>query len=227
KIAGIAGIDRRKLRQRLDTGSGPAPGGLRQPSQREGKFATHVVIASSTGGPPALQQIFSALQQPVPIGFAIAQHMPPGFTKAFAERLNKFCALTIREARSGDVMEPGCVLIAPGGKNLILRERSGEIVAYVVDPDSGQRYTPAADALFLSAGEVFGPRALGVVLTGMGNDGARGVVRIKNKGGQTLAEAESSSVVYGMPKEAVATGMVDKIVPLPMMCREILRRCGY
>lgn len=227
KVAGIAGIDRSKLRQRTPDPSPRPDAENKRPALHEGRFVTHVVIGASTGGPPALQQIFSSFQQPIPVAFAIAQHMPPGFTKAFADRLNKFSALEIREARSGDLLAPGRVLIAPGGKNLILRQRSGDVVAYVLDPEPEQRYTPAVDALFSSAGEIFGPRLLGIVLTGMGNDGARGVASIKTHGGQTLAEAESSSVVFGMPKEAAATGKVDKVVPLQLMCREILRRCGY
>lgn len=227
KVAGIAGIDRSKLRQRPAVLSTRPAGEKNRLSLHEGRFVTHVVIGASTGGPPALQQIFSAFQQPIPVGFAIAQHMPPGFTQAFADRLNKFCALDICEARSGDLLTPGRVLIAPGGKNLVLRRHNADVVAYVLDPDPEQRYTPAVDALFSSAGEIIGSRLLGVVLTGMGNDGARGVSSIKTHGGQTLAEAESSSVVFGMPKEAVATGKVDKVVPLPLMSREILRRCGY
>jgi two-component system chemotaxis response regulator CheB len=227
KVAGIAGIDRSKLRQRTPTPSPRADAAKKRLPLSEGRFVSHVVIGASTGGPPALQQIFSALQQPIPVAFALAQHMPPGFTKAFADRLNKFSALEIREACSGDLLTPGLVLVAPGGKNLVLRRRGGDVVAYVLDPEPEQRYTPAVDVLFSSAGEIFGPRLLGVVLTGMGNDGARGVVSIKTHGGQTLAEAESSSVVFGMPKEAAATGKVDKVVPLPLMCREILRRCGY
>ena len=227
KVAGIAGIDRSKLRRHSAAEPLQPHRTEESLSPREGRFATQVVIGASTGGPPALQLIFSAIRQPLPVGFAIAQHMPPGFTKAFADRLNKFCALDVREARSGDLMVPGRVLLAPGGKNLIFRRRDGDVLAYVVDPVPEQRYTPAADALFTSAGEIFGPRLLGVVLTGMGNDGARGVVSVKIHGGQTLAEAESTSVVFGMPKEAIATGKVDKVIPLQLMCREILLRCGY
>jgi two-component system chemotaxis response regulator CheB len=186
-----------------------------------------VVIGSSTGGPPALQNIFSAIQDEIPVAFAVAQHMPPDFTRAFAERLNRFSALTIREAANGDLVSPGVVLIAPGGKNLEFFRKGEEIIAKVSEPKGHQRYLPSVDTMFISAAAVFGPRLLGVVLTGMGNDGAKGIHAIKSNGGTTFAEAEETCVVFGMPKEAIATGMVDQIVSLPMVSREILRHCGY
>ncbi|PLX82571.1 MAG: chemotaxis response regulator protein-glutamate methylesterase [Desulfuromonas sp.] len=190
----------------------------------EGPFR-QIVIGASTGGPPALQQILSAIKGPIPVGIAISQHMPPGFTRAFAERLDKVCALEVREARSGDVMKPGRVLISPGGKNLLFRSRGDKVVASVVSPGPDQRYVPSVDVMFASASEAFGPSILGVVLTGMGNDGAKGIIAIKDAGGATLAEAEESSVVFGMPKEAIATGKVDQVVALPRMGEEILRWC--
>ncbi len=184
-----------------------------------------VVIGSSTGGPPALQQVFSAIQEPLPISFAVAQHMPPAFTKAFAERLNRFSALRIREAESGDIVKPGEVLVAPGGSNLEFFPKGNDVIAKVSEPKDHQRYLPSVDAMFSTAAVVFGPRLLGVVLTGMGNDGTRGVKSVKSHGGFVIAEAEESCVVFGMPKEAIATGDVDRIVPLPRVCHEILRHC--
>jgi two-component system chemotaxis response regulator CheB len=151
--------------------------------------------------------------------------MPPDFTRAFAERLNRYTVLDIREATDGDVIRPGQVLVAPGGCNLELLPRGGEVVAKVTGPQNRQRYLPSADMLFSSAARVFGTRLLGVVLTGMGNDGARGVLDVKLHGGSVLAEAEESCVVFGMPKEAIATGKVDAVVPLAQMCQEILCRC--
>jgi two-component system chemotaxis response regulator CheB len=186
-----------------------------------------VVIGSSTGGPPALQQIFSAIQDEIPVAFAVAQHMPPDFTRAFAERLNRYSALTIREAESGDMVKPGQVLIAPGGKNLEFYQEDDKIVAKVSAPQGHQRYLPSVDKLFASSAALFGDRVLGVVLTGMGNDGAMGTRAVKSAGGSVFAEAEESCVVFGMPKEAIATGLVDRIVPLPSVCDEILQYCGY
>lgn len=186
-----------------------------------------VVIGSSTGGPPALQAIFSSIREPLPVSFAIAQHMPPGFTKAFAERMNKLSAMTIVEATDGDLVLPGKVFVAPGGKNLIFERTRNEVRVRVVNPTPNQRYVPSVDALFASAAEIFAGRTLGVVLTGMGNDGHQGVMAIKKAGGTVIAESEESSVVFGMPKEAIATGCVDKVVSLPLVCGEILRKCGF
>ncbi len=229
KVRIIAGTDMKKvLRRTVATVTGsplPIPTGLRAKS-REGGLR-QVVIGSSTGGPPALQAIFSAIREPLEIGFAISQHMPSGFTRAFGERLNRFCGLQVSEAKHGEVMAPGKVLIAPGGRNLLFRVRAGEVVVDVAEPKGGQRYIPSVDAMFTSAADIFGPQLLGVVLTGMGNDGARGVMDIHRMGGRNIAEAEETSVVFGMPKEAIATGKVDKIVPLPQICAEILQLCGY
>jgi two-component system chemotaxis response regulator CheB len=186
-----------------------------------------VVIGASTGGPPALQTIFSAIREPLPVAFAIAQHMPPGFTKAFAERMNKLSALTISEGIDGDVVLPGKVFIAPGGKNLVFERIGHEVRVRVVNPASEQRYIPSVDALFASAAETFAARTIGVVLTGMGNDGHQGVMAIKKAGGTVIAESEESSVVFGMPKEAIATGCVDTVVPLALVCGEIMRKCGF
>jgi two-component system, chemotaxis family, protein-glutamate methylesterase/glutaminase len=185
-----------------------------------------VVVGASTGGPQALQTIFSAIHEPLSIGFAVAQHMPPNFTRTFADRLNRFSGMEIREAKGGDIVRPGLVLMTPGGKNLTFRRWGGDVLVNPVDPPPRQLYVPSVDVMFESAAQVYGSRLLGVVLTGMGCDGAAGVRRIKERGGEVLAEAEETSVVFGMPKEAIATGLVDEIVPLPKMCQEILRRCG-
>lgn len=230
KVSALARTDMKKVLQRSGLETSGVAGSrkmVKAAFPREGKGGVQVVvIGSSTGGPPALQALFGSLPQPLSVAFAIAQHMPPGFTKAFAERLDRHSFLQIREAVNGDKVYPGTVLIAPGGKNLVFKRRGEEIVALVEDPEPGQRNIPSADVLFRSAAEVFGPAALAVVLTGMGNDGARGIEAIKAKGGQTLAESEESSVVFGMPKEAIATGKVDRVLALPFIAAEIGRRCN-
>jgi two-component system chemotaxis response regulator CheB len=228
KVIEVSGTDMGKVLRRAENKElAPAQKPhLPEKSQRKSGIE-QVVIGASTGGPPALQAIFSAIKSPIKVGFAISQHMPPGFTKAFADRLNKFTALEIKEAANGDRMAPGQVLISPGGMNLTFRRRGEEVLAQVSTPDPHQRYTPSVDVMFNSASDVFGSNLLGVVLTGMGNDGARGTRLIKSRGGQMLAEAEESSVVFGMPKEAISTDCVDRIVPLDGMCAEILKRCGY
>lgn len=183
-----------------------------------------VVIGASTGGPPALQTIFSAIREPLPVAFAIAQHMPPGFTRAFAERMNKLSALTIAEAADGDLVLPSKVFIAPGGKNLVFERTGKDVRIRVVNPAPAQRYVPSVDVLFTSAAETFAAKSVAVVLTGMGNDGHQGVMAIKKAGGSVIAESEESSVVFGMPKEAIATGCVDTVVPLALVCGEIMRK---
>jgi two-component system chemotaxis response regulator CheB len=135
--------------------------------------------------------------------------------------------LDIREAQSGDLVKPGEVLIAPGGKNLEFFPKGQDVITKVSEPKGHQRYLPSVDMLFSSSAAVFGDRLLGVVLTGMGNDGAMGVTSIKSNGGKVFAEAEETSVVFGMPKEAIATGAVDRVVPLSKVCKEILHFCDF
>jgi len=196
--------------------------------QAAGKRSLELVaIASSTGGPPALQGIFSSFDKSYPFAVVVAQHMPHGFTRAFADRLNRTSPFAVREACDGDKIEPGLILIAPGGCNLRLEESGATIKARVVAPDASDRYVPSADVLFASCAPIYGSRMLAVVLTGMGNDGSQGVVTVKERGGQVLAESEDSAVVYGMPREAFATGCVDRVVPLPGVSQAILECGGY
>jgi two-component system chemotaxis response regulator CheB len=185
-----------------------------------------VAIASSTGGPPALQAILTGLPGDLSAALVISQHMPPGFTRSFAERLNKLSALMVREAAAGDRVEPGTVLIAPGGHHLaVSRDRTG-LIAGLEPRSSRDMYAPSADRMMISVAEACGPAALGVVLTGMGKDGADGAVAIKKGRGQCLAESEESAVIFGMPQAAIRTGAVDKVLPLSGMAAEIALRCN-
>lgn len=186
-----------------------------------------VAIAASTGGPPALQGILSAFERSYPVAIVVAQHMPQGFTKTFADRLNRASLFEIREAQDGDLVLPGQVLVAPGGSQMVLEQDNSAIRARVLPPDPAYRYHPSADALFSSCAPLFGNRMLAVVLTGMGNDGSQGIRLVKECGGQVLAESEESSVVYGMPREAVATGCVDRIAPLDDIPRMIVECGGF
>jgi len=229
KVAAIVETDMDKVLRRSQEGGVPKPQRLRS-ALKEGRKKSPfelVAIGASTGGPPALQKIFSEIQDPIPIAFVVSQHMPPGFTRAFADRLNKFSALEVKEAANGDEVRPGRVLVAPGGANMTFRRRGNTIVAHIQDPDPGQRYVPSVDKMFDSVAGFFGLATLGVVLTGMGNDGAAGSFRISEAGGKVLAESEESSVVFGMPKEAIATGKVSRVVDLDGMCDAILNECGF
>jgi two-component system chemotaxis response regulator CheB len=185
-----------------------------------------VAVASSTGGPPALQAILAALPRRFGAGIVIAQHMPAGFTRSFADRLNKLSALMVSEAESGDRILPGRVLITPGGYHLLVRREGADLTADLVPRMPEDVYVPSADRMMASVAEACGPAALAVVLTGMGRDGAEGAFAIKRQGGQCLAESEESAVVFGMPQEAIRTGAVDKVLPLGMLAGEILRRCS-
>src|SRR5208337_389911 len=138
-----------------------------------------VAIASSTGGPPALQAILTSIHAELSAGIVIAQHMPAGFTRSFAERLNKISALLVREAAEGDRVEPGTALVAPGGAHLTVKRDRKDLIISILSRSSDDKYTPSADRMMVSVAEACGPTALGIVLTGMGRDGADGVMAIK------------------------------------------------
>jgi len=175
------------------------------------------VIGVSTGGPNALTQLLPRLPADLPAGVLVVQHMPPGFTEVFAARLNKICAMKVSEAKDGDPVLPGRVLIAPGDQHMkIKRTPFGAIVALSSRPPvNGHR--PSADVLFNSAALEYGPNTLGIIMTGMGEDGAEGIGEIKKAGGRTIAQDELSSVVFGMPKAAIKRGYADRVLPLDGM----------
>jgi two-component system, chemotaxis family, protein-glutamate methylesterase/glutaminase len=169
------------------------------------------VIGTSTGGPPALQYIFERLPAAFPMPIAIVQHMPLGFTKPFADRLNTMCRLTVREARNGDSLIPGRVLVAPAGRHLVV---AGDRTVSLQDEPSNTAHTPSVNVLMRSAACAWPGRVLGILLTGMGDDGAVGMAAIRAAGGVTLGESEASCVVYGMPRAAQRLGAVEYERPL-------------
>jgi two-component system chemotaxis response regulator CheB len=180
-----------------------------------------VAIGTSTGGTQALEAVLTALPR-VCTGIVIVQHMPEMFTAMFAERLNGLCAIEVREARNGDRVLPGLALIAPGGRHMMLRRSGAQYVVDVVEGPLVNRHRPSVDVLFRSVAQVAGGNALGIIMTGMGDDGARGMKEMHDAGARTVAEDESTCVVFGMPKEAIKLGGVDKIVPLDQIPREIV-----
>lgn len=184
-----------------------------------------VAIGSSTGGPPALQSIISVLPEGFPSAVAISQHMPSGFTRYFAERMDKNSKVEVKEAEEGDSVNKGRVLISPGGYHMTFKRKGDSIKVNLKKRSVSDLYTPSVDVMMASASEVFGNRVLGVILTGMGNDGKIGMREIKNKNGQTIAESEETAVVFGMPGEAIKDGSIDIILPLPKIAGEIIRRC--
>jgi two-component system chemotaxis response regulator CheB len=180
-----------------------------------------VLIGSSTGGTQAVEAILMALPADAP-GIAVVQHMPEKFTAMYAERLDRACGMQVREARNGDRLERGLVLIAPGGRHLQLRKAGGQYFAVVLDGPPVNRHKPSVDVLFRSAVDCAGKDALALILTGMGDDGARGMAALRERGARTLAQDEASCVVFGMPKEAIARGGVDAVLPLKEMAAAIL-----
>ncbi len=174
-----------------------------------------LVLGASTGGPTALLDLFSQLPRNSNAAIVVAQHMPERFTRAFAERLDRVSAFSVREAEGAITLCPRQALVCPGGKCIEVEARGQNLVARVVPPHPGDRYSPSADRLFASAAKAAGQRALAVVLTGMGDDGSRGVVEIKKMGGAVLAESEDTAVIFGMPRCAQQTGAVDALLPLP------------
>jgi two-component system chemotaxis response regulator CheB len=180
-----------------------------------------VVIGSSTGGTQALELVLTSLPGDAP-GIAITQHMPEKFTAMYAQRLNTVCAVNVREAKDGDRLERGVVLIAPGGKHLQLRKAGGQYFAQVVDGPPVNRHKPSVDVLFRSAAACAGRDVLAIMLTGMGDDGARGMKQLHDLGARTIAQDEATCVVFGMPKEAIALGAVDEVMPIQNVARAIL-----
>jgi two-component system chemotaxis response regulator CheB len=181
-----------------------------------------VAIGTSTGGTQALEEVLTALPRVAP-GMVIVQHMPEKFTAAFASRLDGLCQVEVREAKSGDRVMQGRALIAPGGKHMMLRRSGAQYFVDVIDGPLVNRHRPSVDVLFRSVAKFAGGNALGIIMTGMGDDGAAGLLEMRNAGAQTLAQDEASCVVYGMPKEAVKRGAAGRIVPLGAIAGEILR----
>ncbi len=173
-----------------------------------------VAIGASTGGPAALSQLFGSFSEPPPFGFAVAQHMPEGFTRGFAARLDRLTCFDVREARHGDEPRPGQILLAPGGSHMEFEALSGRVVTRLAPRTGSDKYAPSVDRLFHSCAKHFGADLLAVVLTGMGDDGTRGARRVKEAGGNVIAESEESAVIFGMPKQAISAGAVDAVLPL-------------
>lgn len=173
-----------------------------------------IAMGASTGGPPALQQLLSQFPTGTTAAILIAQHMPPKFTKAFAERLDRGSRISVKEAEEGDLVLPGRALITPGGKNMVLERRDQQRIVRLEDRQDDDRYVPSIDKMFVSAAEQFGPRLLAVVLTGMGMDGRAGVGRVRQRGGKVIAESKESAVIFGMPKEVIDAGLADWVLPL-------------
>jgi two-component system chemotaxis response regulator CheB len=183
-----------------------------------------IAIGSSTGGTEALRQVFEALPENLP-PIAVVQHMLPGFTGAFAERLDRSCRARVKVADDGEVLKPGTVYLAPNAVHLTVARSGAGLVARLQGNDRVSRHLPSVDVLFQSVAETCGHHALGVILTGMGDDGARGLLQMRQKGARTLGQDEASCVVYGMPRAAWLRGAVEAQAPLGAIAGRLVAWC--
>jgi two-component system chemotaxis response regulator CheB len=183
-----------------------------------------VCIATSTGGPEALETVLTGLPASFPVPIAIVQHMPPFFTKQLARRLSDKCAIRVREAESGEVLEPGTALIAPGDFHLQVRRRNSRCHAVTTTDPPENSCRPAADVLFRSAAAEFGNQMFAVVLTGMGQDGLKGCEAVRNSGGSVVVQDEATSVIWGMPGAVSRAGLASVELPITKIAAEIVRR---
>jgi two-component system chemotaxis response regulator CheB len=209
----------------------PAPQAA--PAPPEGPEKAHLpppveilLLGASTGGPPALERVLRDLGPHLPVPAVVAQHMPAGFTRAFAERLDACLEVGVREAVQGEILRPSTVYIAPGGKHLLVEWRGRELQSRIADLLPQAQNTPSVDLLFGSACAAVGSRALAVLLTGMGRDGAAGMEELARAGAYTIAQDEASSIVYGMPGAAAAAGAVREELPLAQIGRRLRELLG-
>ena len=184
--------------------------------------ARMLAVGASTGGTEAVRVLLEAMPPGAP-GIAVVQHMPEGFTAAFARRLSQSCRIDVKEAAEGDRLEPGLALVAPGNRHLTVRREGDRYLARILDGPPVSRHRPSVDLLFRTVAQAAGASAVGIILTGMGDDGADGLLEMRRAGAFTLAQDEATSVVFGMPKEAIARGTVDEVLPLPRIPMAVLR----
>ena len=184
-----------------------------------------IAIGASTGGTEAIREILRRLPKNCP-AIVIAQHMPEGFTAAYAARLNQECQIRVQEAKNGDSLEPGCALIAPGNLHILVHRQIRRCVVEVKDGPLVCRHRPSINVLFRSVAQAGGGNAVGIILTGMGDDGAEGLLEMKEEGAHTLAQDENSCVVFGMPKEAIKLGAASRVLPLLGIANELLSYCA-
>ncbi len=218
KIKALSGVSTRNL-QRVVQPSGLMPSRILKPGKTR-----IVVIGISTGGPQALRYLIPQFPADFPVPIAMVLHMPVGYTEMFAQKLNELSKLEVCEAKEGVELQPGKILLAQAGRHLVLRRTGERVRAELSVTPLDTLHRPAADILFQSASECYGAGVLGIVMTGMGDDGKRGAAWIKAQGGSILTEAEESCVIYGMPRSVVEAGLSDGAVPLNRMAETIMER---
>jgi len=215
-----------RIRQRLPIATPPRPVVLESISTmtaRKGEYADKlIIIGSSTGGTEAIREVLVRMPPDCP-GIVITQHMPKAFTRSFADRLNQLCSIRVKEAVHGEPILPGHAYIAPGDQHLAVRRNASRYLVELSDGPVVNRHRPSVEVLFLSAARAVGVNAIGIMLTGMGKDGATAMMEMKRAGAFNIAQDEESCVVFGMPKEAIAAGGVDEVLPLTAITEHALR----
>jgi two-component system, chemotaxis family, protein-glutamate methylesterase/glutaminase len=202
--------------------SAPAVTPPRPAAFADGTECELVAMGTSTGGPVALKTVLQMLPGDLPVGIVVVQHMPPVFTKAFAERLDGCCELSVKEAEDGDAIIPGRVLLAPGNWHMTVTKFGSEPHVALNQADTVNGHRPSVDVLMHSVAMEYGSRALGVIMTGMGRDGADGLRELHRRGGRVIAQDKDSSVIYGMNREVVQNGSADEVVPVDAIARRII-----
>lgn len=223
KAAGLSKVQRRQSKEAYVVEKKLSADAVLAPARGNSMIKTTekvVAVGASTGGTEALRAFLSALPADAP-GIIIVQHMPEMFTKSFANRLNELCKISVKEAENGDTVIRGRALIAPGSKHMLLKRSGARYYVDVVDGPLVNRHRPSVDVLFRSVAEYAGRNSTGIIMTGMGDDGARGLLEMKQAGAYTIAQDEKSCVVFGMPKEAIRLNAVDKVLPLDLISKYI------
>jgi two-component system, chemotaxis family, protein-glutamate methylesterase/glutaminase len=225
RAAARARVRARTAAQAPAAAAGGAPGAVAHAHVNNPLISTEklIIVGASTGGTEAIREVLTPLPPDAP-AVLIAQHMPPGFTKSFAQRLNGLCRITVKEAEHGERVLPGHAYIAPGHAHLLLARSGANYIAHLSDDPPVNRHRPSVDVLFRSAAQHAGKNAVGVILTGMGKDGAAGLLDMRNAGAYTLAQDEASCIVFGMPREAIALGGADEVAPLSEISRKVMAR---
>lgn len=229
-VATVKAVAGAKVRKSVATPAARKPSGkmnadvvLSAPGSSPMAHTTEHIVAlgTSTGGTQALEQVLTKLPRVCP-GIVVVQHMPEKFTAAFAERLNGLCEIDVKEAQQNDRVVPGRALIAPGGRHMLLKRSGAQYYVDVVQGPLVNRHIPSVDVLFRSTAKAAGKNALGIIMTGMGDDGAAGLLEMRNANARTIAQDEASCIVFGMPKEAIKRGAAEQVIPLDAMASAIL-----
>jgi len=223
KVLQVAEVRMDNLRRRVKEEAAPQAEASPMPQPCEGGVEL-VAIGCSTGGPPALQHLFQELPL-LPVPIVVAQHMPPTFTRLFAERVNRLTAYNVREASDGEALKPGNVYVAPGGMQTEVRRNSDGLHVRVFPAGSSDLYAPSVDRLFRTASESCSEKMVAIIMTGMGDDGSEAMREVKSRGGRTIAESAQSAIIFGMPGEAIKTGAVEEVLSLTEIPNAIRRLC--